>query len=93
MDKKPFNVSRPILIVRLEFDGLFDVIAELVDGNANLFHGVALTNGNAVIFFGVEVVCDAKGRTDLIFTTVPFADRTGLVEIDHEFFGELLMNG
>lgn len=53
---------------------------------AFLLHRVAVAHSYASIFKGIEVVRDAKRRTDLILPTVALANRPGFVKIDHKVF-------
>ena len=70
---------------RLKFNFLFQIADQLVDRHTYLFHGITVTDGNAVIALnGLEVYCDAERCTDLILAAIALADRTGLVIVDRE---------
>jgi len=51
-----------------------DVGFELADGHANLFHGVAVADGDGIVFEGVEVDGDAEGRSDFVLAAVATAN-------------------
>ncbi len=58
------------------------VLAELrdfVDGNAVLFHGVAMAHGDAAVVFAFGIDGDAQRRTDFVLTAIEFADGSGVV--------------
>ena len=68
-------------VILLEVALLSDIALELADGDADLLHGVTVTDGDAVVSRGIlvahglEVHSDAQRRTDLILTAVTLADR------------------
>ena len=74
-------------------------VLDLIDGDTDLLHAVALADGDAVVgrdavglvADGVEVERDAVRRADLVLAAVALADRAGLVVVDHEFLGKLVV--
>ena len=58
---------------------VLDVFADFADRNPFLLHGIPVTDGDGLGFFGFEVHADAEGRTDFVLTAVPFADGAGFV--------------
>ena len=71
--------------LKLNFFG--DIIDQIVNGNAFLQHRIAVSDGNTVVGFAVEIVGDAERRSDFILATVSFSNRAGFVVIDHKMFG------
>lgn len=51
-----------------------DVGDEVADGDALLFHRVAVAEGDGVVFEGIEVDGDAKRGAEFVLAAVPFAD-------------------
>ena len=74
-------------------------VLDLIDGDTDLLHAVALADGDAVVgrdavglvADGIEVERDAVRRADLVLAAVALADRAGLVVVDHEFLGKLVV--
>ena len=65
---------------RLKFDFLFQIADQLVDRHTYLFHGITVTDGNAVIALnGLEVYCDAERCANLILAAIALANRTCLL--------------
>ena len=70
----------------LELHFAFDVSSQFADWQTNLFHGVAVTNGYAVVSFdaffrianGLEVYGYAEWSTDFVLTAVTFTDGTSV---------------
>ena len=50
---------------RLELHAVGDDVFEFVDGDADLLHGVAVAQGDGVVFQGLEVDGDAARRVGL----------------------------
>ena len=48
---------------------------DFVKGNPFLFHGIAVTDGNCVVFFGLMVNSYTERRTNGILSSVTFANR------------------
>ena len=65
----------------------------MVDGHSDLFHGVAVANGDGLIFLSVEINGNAERCTDLVLAAVAFADAAGLIVIDVERLGEISVHG
>ena len=67
---------------------------ELVDRHADLLHGIAVANGDGVVFKGIEVNGYAVWGTDFVLAAVTLANGTGdiignlemLVEDGKDFF-------
>ena len=83
------------LLTRLSVDRIgsersffFEVLFQFGNRNPNLLHRVAVADSDAAVVFRVEIVGDAERRTDFILTTVTLADRTGIIEVNREFFGQ-----
>ena len=69
----------------LECKLICKVSIQIFNLDSFLFHGITVTDGNAVIALnGLEVYCDAERCTDLILAAIALADRTGLVIVDRE---------
>ena len=51
-----------------------------------LLHGIAFTNGHALIVFTVEIIGDAERCADFILAAVTLADGTGVVIVHHKEF-------
>ena len=73
----------------LEIKLLFEVRLKLCDGEADLLHGITLTDSYAAVLNGVEVVCNAEGSTDLVLSAVTLTDRACLVEVNAEVLCKL----
>ena len=56
-------------------------LIQLVDLYTNLLHGVAVTDGNCLVIFGIEIVGDAVRSSDLILTTISLSDRSAVIVI------------
>ena len=82
-------VSAACAACRLIYELLFEVGAEVLDGDAHLRHGVALAHGDCAVLEGVEVHRHAVRRADLVLAAVAFADGARAVEVAHEVFAEL----
>ena len=88
----------PATACRLEFALLGDVVLQFADGDTNLFHGVTVADGDAVVSGsvlvanGLEVNGDAQRRADFILTAVTLADGTGIVKVHHEVLTQHLVN-
>ena len=78
-------------IVILEFESFVDVRLNLCHGNSYLLHGISVTNGYAAVVFGIEVVGNAEGSTDLVLAAISLTDRAGLVEVNGEFLSKLVV--
>ena len=74
------------------FQRFFDIGSDLVDVETDLRHGIAVADGDGIIFQRIEVDSDAERCSDLILTAVAFSDRACLVVSDHEFFREFLIH-
>ena len=57
------------------------IILQGVDFDAFLRHGIAVANGNRLVFESVEVDSDAERRANLVLTAIELAD-TGCVIIN-----------
>lgn len=66
-----------------------EVADEIFNRDTHLSHGVALADGDAVVFKRVEVHGDAIGSADLVLTAVSLADGCGRIEVASEVLGEL----
>lgn len=69
--REPLEHIRPSLLTI--YHG-FDCLQDLVLTAADLLCGVAITQCEGVIFDRLEVNCDAEWCTQLVITSVPFAD-------------------
>jgi hypothetical protein len=75
-----------------------NVSLQLGNGDANLLHGIAVTDGDTVIggsvliAHGLEVHSDAQRCADFVLTAVTLTDRTGIVKINIKVFGKLGVN-
>ena len=69
----------PCGFINLKTDFLFQTVAELGNIHALLLHGVAVTDGDGIVIFRIEVKGDAIRSTDLILTAVTFTDASGFV--------------
>ena len=55
------------------------LVDEGVDGDADLLHGVAVTDGDGLVVEGVEVDGDAEGGADFVLAAVAASDALGVV--------------
>ena len=62
-----------------ELHTFFDDAFEFVDADADLLHGVAVAQGDGVVFQSLEVDGDAARRADFVLTAVAAADGAGVV--------------
>ena len=67
-------------------------MGKALDGNTLLLHGIAFTNGHALIVFTVEIIGDAERCADFILAAVTLADGTRVVIVHHKEFRKLLKN-
>ena len=80
-----------------ELHPLRDIVSDIGNGDAYLLHTVALADGNAVVGSvgfgtdGVEIKGDAEWSADLVLAAVALADGAGLVVVDHELLGKLVV--
>src|SRR5215211_7612085 len=65
---------------------------EVVDGQANLLHRVAVAHGDGAVFQALEVDREAVGRADLVLAAVAAADGARLVIGDHELAAQPLVD-
>ena len=65
-----------------------EVADEIFNRDTHLSHGVALADGDAVVFKRIEVHGDAIGCADFVLTAVSLADRRGRVEVASEVLGK-----
>ena len=68
-----------------------NVLLNLGDRKTNLLHRISVTNGNASVVLGIEVVGDAEGSTDLILTAISLTDRAGLIKLAGELLSKLVV--
>lgn len=54
-----------------------------------LLHGVALTNGDGLIFQSVEVDGDTKWRADFVLAPVASTDRASIVKVNVPAFAKI----
>ena len=73
----------------LECDLFADIVYELINRDALLCHGIAVTYSYAAICLAVEVVSDAHGGANFVLTAIALADGTGVIKVHHELFGQL----
>ena len=72
---------------------LFEDTEEPVDGYPFLLHGVAVTDGDGIIFQRLMVDGDAERSTDGILTAVAFTDRVLLVILTVEsYFNKFMIS-
>jgi len=69
-----------------------DIAFKLCDGETDLLHGVAVTDGDTSVVFGFKVIGDAEGSANLILTAIALTDRAGIVEVYHEFLGKVVID-
>ena len=60
-----------------------EIVAEIVDGDALLLHGVAVADGDTVVVEGVVVDSNAEGSADGILTAIAASDGILLVVLEH----------
>ena len=71
---------------------------QLGNRDADLLHGVAVADGHGMVrrgrlvAHGLEVDGDAVRRADLVLAAITLADGTGIVEIDHEFLLQVMVD-
>ena len=62
---------------------------QLVDGHANLLHGIPVAHGDAAILQGFKVDRDAIGRPDLILAAIPLSNAARQIIIHRMMFQKL----
>ena len=82
----------PSGFVLSEFKLFFYIAAEIRDFYAFLLHRISVTNGYATVCFGIEIVCYAERRSDLVLPAVSLADRTRFIKIGGEVFCKFVVN-
>lgn len=94
-EKKLFQLIEGLLA----FDQFIDRLRDLCKREADLFHGVAVTQGCGCVLFGVVVDGDTDRCSDLVLAAVPASDGSGVVvlgldafvlEFCNEFAGDLV---
>ena len=75
MKKRIRQAADPFFIwPRLEALFFIQESREILDGHANLLHGIAIPNGNAAVVQRLKIDGDAIGRADLVLAAVALAD-------------------
>ena len=75
----------------LKLDFFSQIVLDLIQRNPYLLHGITVADGNALIVFGIKIICNAERRTYLILAAIALADGARVVEINHEALGELIV--
>ena len=83
----------------LKSDALAEVICYLAHGDADLFHGVSVTDGDAVVWLnalfrvsdGVKVNGDAVRGADFVLAAIPLANGSGYVIVQNKLLGQLFI--
>ena len=78
------NILKPKLILKVSL--------QLPDRNPHLFHGIPIPYRNGLILLGVEIVCDAERRANLILPPVTLPDSPPVVKLAVIILGKLLIN-
>ena len=73
----------------VEAYAVVDKAVQVGDVDACLSHGVALAQGDGIVFERLMVDGDAEGGADLVFPAIALADGTGFVIVAHELLGHL----
>ena len=74
---------------------------QLADRHPDLLHAVPVTDRDGLVRLGIEIVCDAERRSDLILSSVTLSDRSTVIKLAvvllcqlitklHRRFGKLL---
>ena len=80
------------LLIESEIKFLVEVSRDVGDGNTDLLHGIAVTDGDTTVIGGLKIHGDAIRRADLIFAAIPFADGTGFIIVYVEILRQHFIN-
>ena len=73
----------------LEVHFLFNIADHFINGQADLFHGITVTQGDGIVFLSIEIYRYTNWRANFILTAVTLADAASFIVIDHEVLSEL----